>query len=80
MLRDFGHFNPLVVGILKYVLSPFFASVEADRSTQSLGESVKCWPLSQIDPLPTWTRGKLVLIGDAAHPVRNRQGEEVAQG
>lgn len=36
-----------------------------------LGEVVKCWPLFQTEPLPTWTRGKLLLIGDAAHPVHN---------
>ncbi|KAJ5806696.1 hypothetical protein N7474_010288, partial [Penicillium riverlandense] len=39
------------------------------RRQEPLGEVVKCWPLFQIDPLPTWARGKLVLIGDAAHPM-----------
>ncbi|PLB44282.1 putative salicylate hydroxylase [Aspergillus steynii IBT 23096] len=27
------------------------------------------WPLSIHDPLPTWHRGRVVLIGDAAHPM-----------
>ncbi|KAI1501362.1 putative salicylate hydroxylase [Biscogniauxia marginata] len=27
------------------------------------------WPLSIHDPLPIWHRGKVVLIGDAAHPM-----------
>ncbi|RYP74300.1 hypothetical protein DL769_004044 [Monosporascus sp. CRB-8-3] len=27
------------------------------------------WPLSIHDPLPIWHRGKIVLIGDAAHPM-----------
>ena len=29
------------------------------------------WPLSILDPLPKWSRGKILLIGDAAHPVRS---------
>lgn len=38
-------------------------------SINRLGKDVKCWPLFHTEPLPTWTRGKLVVIGDAAHPV-----------
>lgn len=34
-----------------------------------MSEEVKCWPLSIHDPLPKWKYGKVVLIGDAAHPV-----------
>ncbi|QKX63106.1 uncharacterized protein TRUGW13939_10274 [Talaromyces rugulosus] len=51
MLKEFAHFHPQVVEILK------------------LGNDVKCWPLFHTEPLPTWTRGKLVVIGDAAHPM-----------
>ena len=36
-----------------------------------LAEDVKCWPLFETSPIPKWTSGKLVLIGDAAHPVWN---------
>ncbi|KAL3704491.1 hypothetical protein TMatcc_008162 [Talaromyces marneffei ATCC 18224] len=34
-----------------------------------LADHVKCWPLFIPDPYPTWVRGRVVLIGDAAHPV-----------
>ncbi|CRG92676.1 salicylate hydroxylase, putative [Talaromyces islandicus] len=51
MLKEFAHFHPRVVEILK------------------LGKDVKCWPLFHTEPLPTWTQGKLVVIGDAAHPM-----------
>jgi salicylate hydroxylase len=34
-----------------------------------LATDVKCWPLNQTDPLPAWTKGRVVLIGDAAHPM-----------
>ncbi|KAJ5273175.1 salicylate hydroxylase [Penicillium angulare] len=38
-------------------------------SCRGLAEDVKCWPLFETSPLSKWTTGKLVLIGDAAHPV-----------
>lgn len=32
-------------------------------------ENVLKWQLCDHDNLPTWTRGKLVLLGDACHPM-----------
>ena len=37
---------------------------------RSKATDVSCWPLNIHEPLPSWTRGKIILIGDAAHPVR----------
>lgn len=34
-----------------------------------IAEGVSCWPLMARDPLSSWTHGKIVLVGDAAHPV-----------
>jgi salicylate hydroxylase len=33
---------------------------------------IKQWPLLFRAPIPTWHKGKLVLIGDAAHPMLPR--------
>nr|POE77350.1 3-hydroxybenzoate 6-hydroxylase 1 [Quercus suber] len=33
-------------------------------------DHVSCWPLYNYAPLPRWVQGKMLLIGDAAHPVR----------
>ncbi|KAF9895153.1 hypothetical protein FE257_000055 [Aspergillus nanangensis] len=41
--------------------------------------SVKRWPLLYRDPLPTLTKGQLVIIGDAAHPMLPHQGQGGAQ-
>ncbi|MBE3046350.1 hypothetical protein IMZ48_28220 [Candidatus Bathyarchaeota archaeon] len=30
--------------------------------------SLKVWSLLDMDRIPTWFKGKLVLLGDAAHP------------
>ncbi|KAI0884110.1 putative salicylate hydroxylase [Annulohypoxylon maeteangense] len=35
----------------------------------NVAPNVTDWPLSFHDPLPTWHRGKIVLVGDAAHPM-----------
>lgn len=37
-----------------------------------LAEDVKLWSLASRSPAPTFVRGKLALIGDAAHPMLPR--------
>ncbi|KAL4863339.1 hypothetical protein BDV12DRAFT_202182 [Aspergillus spectabilis] len=41
--------------------------------------SIKRWPLLYRDPIPTFSKGRLVLIGDAAHPMLPHQGQGGAQ-
>ena len=33
-------------------------------------EEVTKWPLRNRNPLPLWSRGRLVLLGDACHPMK----------
>jgi 2-polyprenyl-6-methoxyphenol hydroxylase-like FAD-dependent oxidoreductase len=35
--------------------------------------TVKVWQLLDMEKLPNWTSGKLVLLGDAAHPFTPRK-------
>ena len=39
------------------------------RKILSMSEDVKCWPLFIHDPLEQWTYDKVILVGDAAHPM-----------
>ncbi|KAM7212858.1 salicylate hydroxylase [Rhypophila decipiens] len=50
------------------------------RAVLSKATDVKRWPLLYRAPIPRWTKEKLVIIGDAAHPMLPHQGQGGAQG
>lgn len=57
MLEVYKDFEPAVIKLLSM----------ADE------ETLKVWELLDMEQLPSWTEGKLVLIGDAAHPFTPRE-------
>ncbi|GAA6018942.1 hypothetical protein JCM10207_009208 [Rhodosporidiobolus poonsookiae] len=48
-----------------------------DDAKEILRRATTCalWQLREQDPLPTWTKGKVILIGDAAHAMLPHQGQ-----
>ncbi|KAF2647736.1 FAD/NAD(P)-binding domain-containing protein [Lophiostoma macrostomum CBS 122681] len=49
------------------------------RKLCSMAEDLKDWSLASRDPPPVFYRGKVALIGDAAHPTLPHQGQGGAQ-
>ncbi|KAK4649146.1 uncharacterized protein QC761_116440 [Podospora bellae-mahoneyi] len=64
------------------VLETFGAEVFSPKLRAVIGKAteVKRWPLLNRRPIPSWHRERLVLVGDAAHPMLPHQGQGGAQG
>ena len=41
-------------------------------------DEVTKWPLLNRSPLPVWSRGRIVLLGDACHPMKPHMGQGAA--
>ena len=68
MIREFGHFHPKISRIVQYVLLKY-KLISCTYSEHRKAPDVTRWPLFIHSPLSKWSRGKILLIGDAAHPV-----------
>lgn len=53
----------------EFVLNEFPELGEIPRQLLELGEDWRAWVLCDRDPVEKWTDGRVVLIGDAAHPM-----------
>jgi len=51
---------------------------EVQRVIEACPQASK-WPLMTRDPLPLWSRGRIVLLGDACHPMRPHMGQGACQ-
>jgi 2-polyprenyl-6-methoxyphenol hydroxylase-like FAD-dependent oxidoreductase len=54
-------------------VSQVYCGESKDFDTPRTAEDLKLWKLLFRSPIPSWTKGKAVLIGDAAHPMLPRE-------
>lgn len=68
MLQEYAHFHPDVSRIIEYVSLNYILLLISDSEIRKATE-VTIWPFLMHDPLSKWSHGKVLLIGDAAHPL-----------
>lgn len=73
-----GWSKTATVAQLLKVYEDYYAPLKALLS-KAPPSTLKLWDMYDHQPLKTWTRGKAVLLGDAAHPFLPHQGQGGAQ-
>jgi salicylate hydroxylase len=68
------------VGDRKFLLNRFKSWRQEIRDLIASSETWMRWPLFDRPPLESWSRGRVALLGDAAHPMLPYLAQGAAQG
>lgn len=71
------NFNPQPADLER--MRAYFAGFHSEvRQVLAACPSATRWPILERAPLPLWSRGRIVLLGDACHPMRPHMGQGAA--
>ncbi|PQE22103.1 salicylate hydroxylase protein [Rutstroemia sp. NJR-2017a BVV2] len=76
-LNEARDYHPSLRALLRFLFFSFSPLRQLTKTSKA--PEVKLWKLLFRAPLPTWHKGRLVIIGDAAHPMLPYQGQAGAQ-
>jgi 6-hydroxynicotinate 3-monooxygenase len=71
------NFNPQTAN-LERMRAYFDGFHQEVRQVLGACPSATRWPILERAPLPLWSRGRIVLLGDACHPMRPHMGQGAA--
>ena len=71
--------NWVTRGSREKMLETFEVFPEWTKQLLRLASDAGLWQLRDLDPLPTWYRGRTIIIGDAAHAMLPTQGQGASQ-
>ena len=64
----------------QYLKSMFLSHrIRIHNANCSAAPNLGLWQLRDLDPLPTWVKGRTIIIGDASHAMLPTQGQGASQ-
>ncbi len=72
VLERYNDFSPKLLSVIRFEQYSLLTGAVIQLTPCSKATIVKAWPLLYRHPIPFWSKEKMTLVGDAAHPMLPR--------